>query len=117
VHFGGIYVSGTPIWSRIGEKSVLGHPFPQENLKYAGILLGFVFFVGLCLLFVKFVVRGEGVLELFNTRDAIKKVVRLYISIVEFANDQHHLNYASNNTATTNPPEEPEPCASHCSHV
>jgi len=40
VPFGGIYVSGTPIWTRIGQKSILGHPFQKKNRTYARILLG-----------------------------------------------------------------------------
>jgi len=40
VPFGGIYVSGTPIWTRIGLKSILGHPFQKKVVKYARILLG-----------------------------------------------------------------------------
>ena len=40
VLFGGIYVSGTPIWTRIRRKSILGHPFQKKVLKYVRILLG-----------------------------------------------------------------------------
>ena len=40
VPFGGIHASGTPIWSRIGQKSILGHPVQKKVLKYARILLG-----------------------------------------------------------------------------
>ena len=46
VLFGGIYVSGTPIWTRIGQKSILGHPFQKKVLKYARILLGYMEYHG-----------------------------------------------------------------------
>ena len=29
-----VFVSGTPIWIRIGQKSVLGHPFQQKVQTY-----------------------------------------------------------------------------------
>jgi len=40
VLFGGIYVSGTPIWTRIGPRSILGQQFQNNLFKYARILLG-----------------------------------------------------------------------------
>jgi len=39
VFFCGMYVSGTPIRTRIGHKSILGHPSQKQILKYARILL------------------------------------------------------------------------------
>jgi len=37
----GTYVSGTPIWTRIGQKSILVHPFQEHIEKYARIVLGY----------------------------------------------------------------------------
>lgn len=38
--FCNIYVSGTPTCIRIGPKSILGHPFPQNNLNICSTFTG-----------------------------------------------------------------------------
>ena len=40
--FGRIYVSGAPIWTRIGQKSILGHPFQTTNSKVCPNSAGFL---------------------------------------------------------------------------
>ena len=41
--FRGIYVSGTPIWTRIGQQSILGHPFEKRltsTLEFSWVVNG-----------------------------------------------------------------------------